>query len=50
MDKEITDCPEKKSKIWYELEKEAETLIKDDIANKKYWDDCKEFLEEGKKV
>lgn len=37
-------------KIQYELEKEAEILIKDDVANTKYWNDCKEYLEKGKKV
>ncbi|XP_015367414.1 PREDICTED: E3 ubiquitin-protein ligase UHRF1-like [Diuraphis noxia] len=49
-EREITNCPGKKSKIRYELEKEAEALIKADIANKKYWDDCKELLEKGKKA
>lgn len=43
-------CLEKKAKIQYELEKEAEKLIKADDANKKYWDDCKELLGKGKKV
>jgi len=47
---EVSNCSEKKSKIRYKLEKEAETLIKADIANQKYWEDCKEFLEKGKKV
>lgn len=41
---------EKKVKIQYELEKEAEILIMADKANKKYWDDCKELLGKGKKV
>lgn len=50
LEKEATVNPEKKSKILYKLEKEAETLIKADVANKKYWEDCKEFLEKGKKV
>lgn len=43
-------CPEKKVKIQYQLEKEAEKLIAADDANKKYWDDCKELLGKGKKV
>jgi len=34
----------------YKLEKEAETLIAADSANKKYWDDCKALLKDGKKV
>lgn len=34
----------------YKLENEAEVLIAADAANKKYWDDCKELLKEGKKV
>jgi len=34
----------------YKLEKEAETLITADVANAKYWEDCKEYLEKGKKV
>lgn len=50
MEKEITDSTEKKLKICYELEKEAEKLITADTANQKYWADCKEFLEKGKKV
>jgi len=41
---------EKKAKMHYKLENEAEVLITADAANKKYWDDCKEFLEKGKKV
>lgn len=45
-----SECPPKKPKIQYKLEKEAEKLISADIANKKYWDDCKEMLEKGKKV
>lgn len=44
------DCPEKKVKIQYELEQEANILITADKANKKYWDDCKELLGKGKKV
>lgn len=43
-------CPEKKIKLKYELEKKADQLIIADVANKKYWDDCKELLVEGKKV
>lgn len=43
-------CPEKKVKIQYQLEKEAEKFITADDANKKYWDDCKELLGKGKKV
>jgi len=34
----------------YKLESEAETLIAADSANKKYWDDCKTLLKNGKKV
>jgi len=49
-EREVTDNPDKKSKIMYELEKEAETLITADVANKKYWEDCKEYLQKGKKV
>jgi len=41
---------EKKAKMQYKLEKEAEELIKADAANKKYWDDCKELLKDSKKV
>jgi len=41
---------EKKAKMQYILEKEAEELIKADAANKKYWDDCKELLKDSKKV
>lgn len=40
----------KKLKIQYKLEKEADEFIKADVANKKYWDDCKELLNQGKKV
>lgn len=40
----------KKIKIHYKLEKEAEEFIKADVANRKYWDDCKEMLNQGKKV
>lgn len=40
----------KKIKINYELEKELEKLITADVANKKYWDDCKDLLDKGKKV
>lgn len=43
-------CSNKKLKLKYELEKEADQLINDDKTNKKYWDDCKELLEKGKKV
>jgi len=50
LEKEITNCTKKKSKIRFELEKEAEKLITADIANQKYWADCKEVLEKGKKV
>jgi len=50
LERKVTDNPEKKLKIWYKLEKEAETLITADVANQKYWEDCKEFLEKGKKV
>ncbi|XP_001945737.1 E3 ubiquitin-protein ligase UHRF1 isoform X1 [Acyrthosiphon pisum] len=49
-EREVADNPEKKSKICYELEKEAETLITADVANTKYWEDCKEYLEKGKKA
>lgn len=45
-----SQCPTKKVKIQYKLEKEAEKLIGADVANKKYWDDCKELLKNGKKV
>lgn len=41
---------EKKLKIKYELEENAVTLITADTNNKKYWDDCMEYLEKGKKV
>ncbi|XP_050425724.1 E3 ubiquitin-protein ligase UHRF1-like [Adelges cooleyi] len=44
------ECPGKKLKIQYELEEEATALISADTANKKYWDDCKEMLEKGKKA
>jgi len=50
LEEEVTDCSKKKTKILYKLEKEAEKLITADIANQKYWKDCKEFLEKGKKV
>lgn len=40
----------KKVKINYELEKELEKLITADVANKKYWNDCKDLLDKGKKV
>jgi len=40
----------KKAKIPYKLELVAEELIKADAVNKKYWDYCKEFLKDGKKV
>jgi hypothetical protein len=40
----------KKMKIQYKLEKEADEFIKADVANRKYWDDCKEMLNQGKKV
>lgn len=40
----------KKLKILYELNKKEESFIQADIANKKYWDDCKEMLKNGKKV
>ncbi|XP_025424158.1 E3 ubiquitin-protein ligase UHRF1-like isoform X2 [Sipha flava] len=39
----------KKMKIQYKLEKEADEFIKADVANRKYWDDCKEMLNQGKK-
>jgi len=42
--------PPKKAKMEYKLEKEAEVFITADAANKKYWDDCKELLKNGKKV
>ncbi|XP_050422764.1 E3 ubiquitin-protein ligase UHRF1-like isoform X2 [Adelges cooleyi] len=42
--------PEKKFKIKYELEEDVRKLILADDANKKYWDDCKETLEKGKKA
>ncbi|CAI6375138.1 unnamed protein product [Macrosiphum euphorbiae] len=41
---------EKKAKMHYKLEKEAETLIAADSGNKKYWDDCKALLKDGKKA
>lgn len=41
---------EKKAKLHYKLENEAEVLIAADAANKIYWDDCKELLKDGKKV
>ncbi|XP_001944935.5 LOW QUALITY PROTEIN: E3 ubiquitin-protein ligase UHRF1 [Acyrthosiphon pisum] len=41
---------EKKAKMHYKLENEAETLIAADAANKKYWDDCKALLKDGKKA
>ncbi|XP_050541918.1 E3 ubiquitin-protein ligase UHRF1-like [Daktulosphaira vitifoliae] len=44
------ECPEKKVKIHYELEKEASKLIDADKLNKKYWDDCKEMMIKGKKA
>jgi hypothetical protein len=40
----------KKLKILYELNKIEKLFIDADIANKKYWDDCKEMLKNGKKV
>jgi len=43
-------CSGKKIKLRYELEKEAEQLIIADESNKKYWDDCKELLDNGKKA
>jgi len=43
-------CSGKKIKLRYELEKEAEQLIIADKSNKRYWDDCKELLDNGKKV
>lgn len=50
LEKDEQEGPEKKVKIQYELEKEAIKLIAADVANKKYWDDCKELLEKGKNV
>lgn len=41
---------EKKAKTHYKLEIVADALINNDTSNKKYWDDCKTFLKEGKKV
>lgn len=49
-EKNTEKCPGKKVKIQYELEKEAAKLITADVANKKYWDDCKELLQKGKNV
>lgn len=40
----------KKQKIQYELENNVEKLIKADVINQKYWNDCKEMLRDGKKV
>ncbi|XP_025424054.1 E3 ubiquitin-protein ligase UHRF1-like [Sipha flava] len=40
----------KKLKILYELNKIEKLFIDADIANKKYWDDCKEMLKNGKKA
>lgn len=40
----------KKQKIQYELENNVEKLIKADVINQKYWNDCKEMLKDGKKV
>lgn len=34
----------------YKLEKELDELIVADVANKKYWDNCKELLDKSKKV
>lgn len=44
------ECSVKRVKILYNLEKEVEQLINTDDINKKYWDDCKKLLEEGKNV
>lgn len=41
---------EKKAKMHYKLETVADALINADTGNKKYWDDCKTVLKEGKKV
>ncbi|XP_022182071.1 E3 ubiquitin-protein ligase UHRF1-like, partial [Myzus persicae] len=41
---------EKKVKMHYKLENDADALINADSSNKKYWDDCKELLKEGKKA
>lgn len=46
------DCehPSKKVKLFYEIESEGNKLIAADKVNKKYWDDCKNVLDQGKKV
>lgn len=49
-DDDDNNCANKKLKLCYKLEKEAAKLITADTMNKKYWDDCKELLEKGKKV
>lgn len=49
-EKDVHERPSKKVKLLYEIETEGIKLITADKANKKYWDDCKNVLDKGKKV
>lgn len=49
-EKDDHERPSKKVKLVYELEAKEIKLITADKANKKYWDDCKNVLDMGKKV
>lgn len=48
--KDNHERPSKKVKLLYELKAKEIKLITVDKANKKYWDDCKNVLDKGKKV
>lgn len=41
---------EKKPRLLYELNQNVKKLIKLDLENQKYWNDCLENLVQGKKV
>ncbi|VVC41491.1 Zinc finger, PHD-type,Zinc finger, RING-type,Zinc finger, FYVE/PHD-type,Ubiquitin-related [Cinara cedri] len=49
-DSKDNESTEKKVKLLYELDQDVKKLIKADVVNKKYWDDCKESLDNGRKM